>query len=137
MHDRSFSPRRPRPPDRHVLYGKVLSRDDKTMSVEIPAHAVSVAAVAFGQTGFCAVIVGQDQRMVRRRVTSMSGATVIGPDAMDLMTLYRYRIELYTMTDDLAVRSSVRDRLFKTLQGGQNPGLSRQYLSSMRAMSPP
>jgi hypothetical protein len=80
----------------NTFHGKVLSRDDttRTVHVEIPANAVSVAAVAFGQAKLSAVIVGQDQRMVPRRVTTMQGHTVIDPDAMDLMTFYRYRIEL-------------------------------------------
>jgi hypothetical protein len=48
----------------------------------------------FDQSGFTAVIVGQDARMAPRRVTSMQGRCVIDPDAQDLAAFYIYRIEL-------------------------------------------
>lgn len=73
------------------LFGKLLDHDDDFAEVEIPADMLPSAWRAFG--GNRAIIIGQRQDYTSRRVPSGAGFQ-IDNTAVDLMTFYRFKIEL-------------------------------------------
>jgi hypothetical protein len=76
------------------LYGRVVSSDGNTITAEIPADMAGAAASAFGMAGLSAVIVGQHVEQAPRRVTSMTGHTIVCDGDMVTMAFYRYRVDL-------------------------------------------
>ena len=77
-----------------ALHGKVLDHDDDVAEIEIPMDLAGAALNNCALAGFRPVRIGQSQRYVARRVTTMAGTMVIDPAAMDLMTFVRYRVQL-------------------------------------------
>jgi hypothetical protein len=79
----------------HTLHGSVLDRDGHLMTVEIPADLLGAAMsmLSMGGFGMPDGVGSQSTRMAPRRITTMSGAMVIGQDEA-LTAYHRIAVDL-------------------------------------------
>jgi hypothetical protein len=73
--------------------GRVISREDNVMTIEIPADAAPGLASVWGEGGFSVVFIGQRRRLSHCRIIDMTGRTIVRHQAV-VTAFYRYSVDL-------------------------------------------